>query len=170
MREVARRAGVSLGALQHYFATKAELTGAVMEFALAGIESADLRAPFEESTTFRDAMAIGMKRRLAWARANPDTVRLGARMAVEQPEHEWPQEREVQARILERIESAQASGELSTFEPLFLLTLMEIVANGWTQYRAHYMRHLASSYASDDDLDAAFAEFVVGLFLDGASA
>ncbi|MEM9696615.1 MAG: TetR/AcrR family transcriptional regulator [Myxococcota bacterium] len=163
MRQVARAAGVSLGGLQHHFRTKRDLEQAVLGDVMNGYRRE--QGPALEAETFAELLAAGFRGQVAWARANPNVVALGARLALEDPHHEWPGEHEMNEELIQRIRDAQTDRVLRSFDPRLFIAMLEALLNAWTAHRDHYARHLQHLDAST--LDDAFCDFAVNALLDG---
>ncbi|MEM1023075.1 MAG: TetR/AcrR family transcriptional regulator [Myxococcota bacterium] len=164
LREVARTAGVSLGALQHYFPTREDLHQAVMAHAVSTFPGIELLRQLGE-VEMEALLRAGLHTNVSWARAHPRVRKLGTHLALEQPEHEWPGEAETNAELVRRIRRAQENGELRAFDPACLLVLVEILMNGWSSFQPHYARHL--SHVEAEKVDAVFLDFVVDVVMHG---
>ncbi|MEM1031226.1 MAG: TetR/AcrR family transcriptional regulator [Myxococcota bacterium] len=165
LRRVAREAGVSLGCVQHYFQTRQQLDDAVMAFAIRNL-TAEGHALFElPDAAFGPLLHAAMAAQVRWGRDHPEVSRLGARLAMDEPDHQWPGEEEVHAEVRRRIRHGQEQGDLRDFDPQLLLVLFEILVNGWTQYREHYARLLP--HVDDDQRDTLFVAFAADVILRG---
>ncbi|MEM1417374.1 MAG: TetR/AcrR family transcriptional regulator [Myxococcota bacterium] len=164
LREVARHAGVSLGALQHYFPTRQALKEAVLERAMAAMPAASILEAMPEAD-MQKLLRMGLHGNVAWARAHPRVRRLGFHLAVDEPDHRWPGEDAINAELLRRFTAAQERGELKAFDPAMLLALLDIVITAWSGFHEHHGRVL--EHVDPKARDTAFLEFVVDTLLDG---
>ena len=164
LRDIARHAGVSLGALQHYFPTRQALKDAVLERAVSAMPAESILEALPEGDMGK-LLRMGLHGNVAWARAHPRVRRLGHHLAVDAPDHRWPGEDAINAELIRRFEAAQARGELKSFDAAMLLTLLDIVITAWSSFHEHHGRVLG--HVDAERRDAAFLEFVVDTLLNG---
>ncbi|MEO0604105.1 MAG: helix-turn-helix domain-containing protein [Myxococcota bacterium] len=168
LRAIARDAGLSLGALQHYFPTKDGLARAVEEHATRPFYERQAPTLAIDDLDVGTFLAQGLATYLAFTREHPHVVALGSRLAADRPDHQWPGEAETNAAILARIAAAQRAGVLREFEPTRLTVLMEAILTGWSAFRRHIARHLPE--ASAETLDEEFASFAAEVLFEGIRA
>lgn len=165
VRAVAERAGVSVGCVQHHFGTKAELEQAVMARSEAKFHAHQASAFATADTDFEGLVRQGMKNYFEWARKNPELMRLGAWLLLEGQDPRWPKEAQLDAELVRRVVAAQDAGQLRAVEPLFLITVIGILMNGWAVFQAQHGLRLGDGR---EELDARFVDFTVDLLLQGA--
>ncbi|MEN0061211.1 MAG: TetR/AcrR family transcriptional regulator [Myxococcota bacterium] len=166
LRRIASDADTSLGALQHYFPTKANLAKAVEEYATRPFY--ERQGPTFEivDMDFPAFLRTGLLTYLSFTREHPDVVALGTRLATERPDHQWPGEAETNAELIRRIRVAQDGATLKDFDPRWFVVLLEALLNSWSSHRDHLMRHLPE--VADEDADEQFVRFAADLVLNGA--
>lgn len=169
-RDIARRAGVTLGLLQYYFGSKLELWKAAVDLAFAalsgGLESilAD-PAPADE----RERMRLLIGSYVRFVAENPEFVRLmhdeGKRRG---PRSRWLVDRHVAplfARLLPLIESIQAKGVLPAgIAPVHLVYAL-VGAVGIIFHQAEECRRLTGVDPTEEAAVEAHVLAIESLFL-----
>ena len=169
LRRVAEEAGVSLGALQHYFRTKPDLRHAVELRVMERFQEQQADAFLLGDDQFREFLELGLRNYFAFARKYPKVTQLGSRWALETPDHTMVGEEELGQEVLRRIQAAQDLGHMRPCEPVMVMMMVELVMNAWAAYGAHFARHLPE-HVSAEERDERFVEFAMSVLWLGLGA
>lgn len=165
MRSVAKDAGVSLGCVQYYFATKPELEEGVFKRALGMYESA-ISSVAGSGEDFETFLRRGFELSFQLAAENPDLVKLMARKAIDFPDQQTlPGEDGLNAIVHRRVARAVEDGTLRAVDPQLVLLLVGLIMNGWNTFRAHIAPQIRG--IDEAQLDTRLADFMTDVVLNG---
>ncbi|MEM7606639.1 MAG: hypothetical protein AAF411_14880, partial [Myxococcota bacterium] len=150
---------------QHHFRTREALEHAVFLQLMGSFREGQQHVFATPEDDFTAFLTVGLESYLRWAHANPQVVRLGARMSLENPDAEFPGESEVHAELVRRVRLTQDAKRMRRLDPDLLLMLVEVVLNGFASNRAHIARRLEPSRR--ESLERDFAELAREVLLYG---